>query len=231
MSSPIVNGPVHKAMTFPESEDFYNLSAEAKIRYDLNHGGPPRWGWVIYRTCYQPELDAAWEAFKQYFERELRTEIVESDAPEIADKADWAIIEDPELDGASMEQLKSRFRDWARADSNGGVDKSSYSRGPRYEVFVQVDEAALRSFLGHRVRPNSPATGLSVKKGHVNLVLGWKESVQPGGEVDENGDVDNEDWMMIPTTMLRSDFYLEIGDEEQWFHFYSPPSDGVITEW
>ncbi|KAI1396997.1 hypothetical protein F4819DRAFT_104429 [Hypoxylon fuscum] len=186
-----------------------DLSAEGKIQWLLNNAVDTKWGWVVYRSCYKPEFDTARESVKSFTEKTARQRVATSDAPSSAEKMDWVFVEDRgNLDGASREELKRRFRDWARAENPGwNIDEEKYGRGSRHTFFIQVDEPALRSI----------ATG----NGHpyVNIVRGWEDAV-----IAEDAEVgDSEDWIKIQTDSLNLSFYVELDNDEAWYTFYSPP--------
>jgi hypothetical protein len=69
---------------------------------------------------------------------------------------DFIFVEDPTLEGASIEELQRRFQAWARKDIAGrfDVDNVLGSRSSRYKFFVRVDSEGLRN-------------------GYVGLVQGW----------------------------------------------------------
>ncbi|KAK4064840.1 uncharacterized protein Triagg1_8839 [Trichoderma aggressivum f. europaeum] len=199
--------------------DWDDLSDERKIQCLLSSGSSEeKWGWVIYRCSYKPELQSTWESFKRFVDATTRKEIAASDAPDIADKLDWVFVEDPELEGASLDQLKHRFRAWARSEVQGeyDIDSSPHNRGSRYAYFIQVDEAALLSL----------ASGFL--NGYVNIVRGWVDSLPPEEATDEFGDaIDIEDWMRIKSSMVAPYFYIDLDNPEDWYVHYSPPPDGL----
>lgn len=191
--------------------EWEDLSSERKIQWLLNNAGDSKWGWVVYRSCYKPEFDTAWESVKSVTEETARQRVATSDAPDIADKMDWVFVEDREnLDGASREKLKRRFRVWARAENPGwNVDEEKYGRGSRYTFFIQVDEAALRSIATGDGRP------------YVNIVRGWEDAATAEG-------ADGEDWMKIQTDALNLGFYVELNNDEASYTVYTPP-DGICS--
>ncbi|KAH0531012.1 hypothetical protein TsFJ059_005575 [Trichoderma semiorbis] len=200
--------------------DYYDLSDERKIQWMLSGSSEEKWGWVIYRCSYKPELQSTWESYKDYVEKKTRKQIAESDAPDIADKLDWAFVEDPELEGALLDELKRRFRAWARSEVKGrfDVDNPPYVRGSRYEYFIQVDEAALRSLVGN------PSNG------HVNIVRAWVDPLPPDEATDEFGDaIDIEDWMKMKSDMIVPYWYLVLDNPEEWYVEYCPPPDGLCV--
>jgi hypothetical protein len=152
----------------------------------------------------------------------MRQRIARSDAPDIADKIDWVFVEDRKnLDGASREELKRRFRDWARAENPGwNIDEEKCGRGSRYTFFIQVDEPALLSI----------ATGFDAYlaegngRPYVKILRAWDDVV--GIEAAEVSD--SEDWMKLQTDWLNLDFYVELDNDEAWYTFYTS-LDGICT--
>ncbi|KAH7316833.1 hypothetical protein B0I35DRAFT_264180 [Stachybotrys elegans] len=203
-----------------------NPSPERSIQRLLDAGDINKWGWIVYRTAYQPELDAAWAMLQRLVLENLHESIAESDAPEIADRMDWPFVAGPELEGASLDELKRRFRAWARADAPRGLGpyEPGISRGSRYDFFVQADEEALRSLVPD---PGSTHSAL-LSSAHVNLVRGWVDPRQGEEATDANGEpVDNEDWMKIQLDVISTHYYIELGDDDAWYAYYRAPPDGI----
>ncbi|CAH0026954.1 unnamed protein product [Clonostachys rhizophaga] len=180
-------------MTSPSLE-WRESSPERTIQRQIADGVIEIWGWVVYRTAYQPGLDAARATLQRLVLEDLRECVAESNALEIADRMDWAFVADPELEGASLDELKRRFRAWARAAPPCDLDayKSGTSRCSRYDLFVQADEEALRSVV-----PDPGSYNAALLSGaHVNLVRAWVDPLPEEKATDANGEsVDNEDWI------------------------------------
>lgn len=193
----------------PESSgsDFYELSAERQIQWLLNSEPDAKWGWVVFRCTYKPELDKEWETFKLRIKSKFLENLHESDAPDIAEKLEMVFIEDLELEGASMEDLKQRFRAWARTESPN-INPRHWFCGSRYTYFLYIDEDALVSNLW----------GLC---GHVHIVLGWKDPLPPEEAVDSYGyPQDNGDHLKLEALKLNRDLYSELDNGEMWYlHF------------
>jgi hypothetical protein len=183
----------------------------------LDSGQDAKWGWVIYRCTYKPELDRHWQSFKRLIEEETREFIAESDAPELAEELDWVFVENPTLEDASLDELKRRFRAWARAEANYDIDSTPDDRGSRYTYFIQVDEDTLRSLLEYH-DPTNPATYVNLYSGFVNIVRGWVDPLPPDEATDGcGGPVNNEDWMHIQASMFVAPFflfYLDLDNDE-----------------
>ncbi|KAI3318139.1 hypothetical protein HD806DRAFT_325466 [Xylariaceae sp. AK1471] len=206
--------------------EWCDLSTERKIQWHIN-AGDAEWGWVVYRTCYKPEFDTAWEIVKSATEKRARQRIAQSDAPDIADKMDWVFVEDREsLEGVSRNELKRRFRDWARAENpSWNVDEAKYSRGSRFTYFVQVDEPTLLSIAtGSDAYPLGKG---SKRCPYVKIVRGWDNAVVAEAAAAES-DSDVEDWMNLHMDTLNIDFYVELDNDEAWYSFYTPP-DGICS--
>lgn len=162
-------------------DNWDDLSSAGKIRWLLSSGGDSSWGWVIYRCTYAPELATHWETFKRLVNEKTREVIAHSDAPEIVDQLDWAFVDhNPELEAASLDELKRRFRTWAREETqnpNYDIDDVpvGVSRGSRYTYFIRVDEEALRSFLVPE-GPDNPTARVSLERGYVSIVRGLQDS-------------------------------------------------------
>lgn len=219
-----MSSPQHAGSHGPTKKigmEWYDLSPEGKIQWLLNSGAEDKWGWVIYRCTYKPELDGHWKEFKRRIETQSRKLITESNAPEIAEKLDWAFVEDPELENASRDELKRRFREWARAENpNCDIDNIRDGRGARYTYFIQVDEDALLS-IAHA--PRNPRDF-----GHVNIVRAWHDSLPPEESTDQFDEAeDSEDWMKMQIDMMDAEFYIELDDDEAWYRFYCPPPHQV----
>ncbi|KAK7953103.1 hypothetical protein PG988_013797 [Apiospora saccharicola] len=227
--------------------EWYTLSTARRIQFLLNQRGDSRWGWAVYRCSYDPKLDHRWDNFKRLIVAAAKRDIIagssNDDAPEVAEKQDWHFVEDPALEGASREDLKGRFRQWARAEAardGRRLDESAapsdiYGRGSRYEYFIQVDEEALRSLpedLGDHPEEVTPDR-LDLGSGHVNIVRAWADGTTSTTEEGETLDWyggspgDAEDWMKIRASMVAPYFYVELDSPEAWWPHFTPPPDQV----
>ena len=211
-----------------EQQDCYDLSGANQIKCWLAHTREDKWGWVVYRCTYSPELGSHWETFKRVLGDEMKRAAEATDAPEIADALDLVFVEDAALEGASLDELRRRFREWARRENpHYDIDDDSNlaSRGSRFEFFIQVDEGALRSVLD---RANNR---VDLKTGYVNMAQAWRDSLPPREAIDEFGEaVDNEDWMrVLPRIIVEAEFYSDMGDADHhsWYLNHRPPP-GVL---
>uniref|UniRef100_A0A8H7TM13 Uncharacterized protein n=1 Tax=Bionectria ochroleuca TaxID=29856 RepID=A0A8H7TM13_BIOOC len=200
-------------------------SPERSIQRQIAAGDVDKWGWVVYRTAYQPELDAAWATLQLLMLEDLCECVAEPDAPQIADRMDWSFVADPELEGASLDELRRRFA-WARVDAPYDLDacEAGTTRGSRYDFFVQADEEALRSLV-----PDPSSNYAALLSGdHVNLVRAWADPIPEEKATDADGElVDNEDWMKVHLGVVSTHYYVELGDDETWYAYNRAPPDGM----
>lgn len=154
----------------------------------------------MYRCCYAKEFDSGWDDLKRRIQRMRESIATRSDAPSIADTMDFVFVEDPALEGASVEELQRRFQAWACGDNTARFDMESPqgSRGSRYEFFLRVD-------------------GEGLWNGYVGLVQGWPNF--PG----------SEDWMKVRAGAVAPELYVQLDDPEVWYAYYTPPENGVCN--
>lgn len=199
-----------------------------------------KWGWVIYRCTYDD--DDAWTRFKQSINQQSRETIARSDTPEAGDSLEWTFVEDRgTLDGASRDQLRARFKAWAadaiRTEQPRAEDDRTFGI-PRYNFFIQVDQAALRDVVYEApLPPEKDVHG----QGYVNFVdANWEplsERLPTGArEVDELYEpIDGcreEDvgWMKIALNMVGPYFYEAMtGFPDVWYAFYQRPPETLYS--
>ncbi|KFZ05974.1 hypothetical protein V501_07858 [Pseudogymnoascus sp. VKM F-4519 (FW-2642)] len=107
----------------------------------------PKFGFVIYRCTYSN--DAAWTQLLSVIQREAQEAVKELGPGRdwLGAHLEWTVVEDPTLDGATQEQVKTRFDEWA----DGVVEEYERTstdnvRGlPRFNFCVFVDEKCLAS--------------------------------------------------------------------------------------
>ncbi|KAH6706369.1 hypothetical protein BKA61DRAFT_138235 [Leptodontidium sp. MPI-SDFR-AT-0119] len=213
-----------------------SLPSPQRVLFDcLQDGKHDKWGWVIYRCTYDD--DEGWNRFKRFIIQQSQANIVESDTPELADGLEWTFIEDrATLDGASKDQLRSRFKQWAsealKTEQPRVEDPLSTAYGnPRYTYFIHVDESALKSMVYGGPQPPK----MDGRRGYVNFVdAEWKplsEIKSDLGIVDEAEDEvhepidgcteENVGWMRIALHMVGAEFYeLMMGNRDVWYTVY-----------
>ncbi|CAG9976196.1 unnamed protein product [Clonostachys byssicola] len=223
-SRPFSTSPPKALKVTSPSLNWHEPSPERIIQQQIAAGKVNKWGWVVYRTAYQPELDAAWATLQRVVLEDLCETVAESDAPEIAEQMEWLFVEDPELDGASLDELKRRFRAWARADAPYDLLETEINRPGRYDLFVQADEEALRCFVPDPGSYNAAFNSCA----HVNLVRAWADPLPEEEATDEDGEpYDSEDWMKIHLGVVSPHYYVYLGGDDSWYAYYRAPPDGL----
>lgn len=206
--------------------EWNDLSPARQIQWILN-SGDNAWGWVIYRCTYKPELQGSWEKFKNLVENRIQRAVADSDAPEIAEKLDLIWVEDAQLEGAPLDELKRRFRAWVSTDMqdpNFVYANRTSVLGSRHSYFFQVDEESLVSCLHE--------AGVDLHEGHVNMVSGWTDGLAPEEATDEFGyALDAEDWMKIPASEINPSTFMEFDHYEMWYVNYTQPPDVCYPRW
>lgn len=223
-----------------------SLPSPQRVIFDcLKKEKHEKWGWVIFRCTYDD--DEGWTRFKQIIIQQSHANIAESDTPDLAGSLVWTFVEDrATLDGASKDQLRSRFKHWANEAlkiEQPRVEDHRYGIYgiPRYTYFIHVDEGALKSVVYDA--PQLPEPDLD-GVGYVNFVdANWKslsELTSIVGDIGaEEDDVhepidgcteENVGWMKIASHMVGADFYQGMmGNRDSWYAFYKRPPE--ISNW
>lgn len=113
------------------------------VKNGLFENGKECWGFVIFRTgCYDGEEgEAAWQRFREYFAKAAETNVLHwNSGPLLWPKFRAFFVEDKELDGASNEELRARFR--KMRDGEGNED---FPKGIRTNCFLVADMAIIES--------------------------------------------------------------------------------------
>ncbi|KAH6842453.1 hypothetical protein B0I37DRAFT_381962 [Chaetomium sp. MPI-CAGE-AT-0009] len=113
------------------------------LRDGLLEGGADCWGFALFRTgCYHGEEgEAAWQRFRDYLPKVAATSVLHwNSGPELRLSLRVFFMEDKELEGASNEQLRARFREMR--DEIGG---EHLPKGIRTNCFLVADEPVIKS--------------------------------------------------------------------------------------
>lgn len=154
---------------------YYNLetSETERITDLMQFYGLQKWGFVIYRCTYGD--NDAWDRFMTHMN--ARKDAVVRDFygdEDLAQRLDWSVQQDVSLEGASKDEVRTRFRRWVatngRAESSRGDEEYQLSsllwENPRFKYCVHVDAASMASVLA-----GPPPTEPDMKNvSYVNLI-------------------------------------------------------------
>lgn len=194
-----------------------------------------KWGWVIYRCCYKPELEDTWLAFKRAVVEVESWCVAQSDAPEILKQMDWVFVEDPTLESASRDELKRKFKSWVLNDSglSSAARDTSENRGSRYSIFIYVDEEALQSLRGYGGKGKTPGQIIALgeedfsQQRHIKMVRAWYDDPEPepNDGYDPAYPPDSEEWMKICPRLLSTWFYIYFEEDQDWYVYFTCPPE------
>ncbi|CAD0097357.1 unnamed protein product [Aureobasidium mustum] len=105
------------------------------------------------RTCYTPESEDLWanairlvHTWLDYKTRlALQERGEEEEHEEVMAQLDNVLIEDPSLENASFDQLRSRFATWLATQDTDNPDGNRYLPLQRFKEFIVLDSSALQS--------------------------------------------------------------------------------------
>lgn len=80
------------------------MSEVSRIRAELRTAPNAKWGFVIYRCTYYD--DEKWKAFMQILNGHAFHSLTFEHAEDLMASLDWAVQEDPSLDGASKDEVR-----------------------------------------------------------------------------------------------------------------------------
>ncbi|KAK5673985.1 hypothetical protein LTS10_013244 [Elasticomyces elasticus] len=156
---PITSSTGRNPETLLASDDDWPLASYdsgLRIKRAFRNLGHKHWGFTVYRCTYGD--DSAWEQLMTRLHRCVRKSLGPPGVEELIEFLDMRVHEDAELDGASKDVVRSRFKTWVAteageerlsADAAPVVIESYGTVGttPRYRYCLQVDEVALRSVV------------------------------------------------------------------------------------
>lgn len=210
-----------------------------------------KFGFVIYRCTYSD--DTAWTRLLSLIQREAQEKIKELGPGRdwLGAHLEWAVVEDPTLDGATQEQVKTRFDGWA----DGVVEEyertsTNNVRGlPRFNFYVLADEKCLASLekskavvdgrkppvfvILMRAKRGIPAWVLEAQAAASRRPQSGVDSKDEEEEIleDEEGVGVEDDiplaahkatWMYVETQHLLS-LYNSLHADSGWEHLYVRP--------
>ncbi|RWA07610.1 hypothetical protein EKO27_g7495 [Xylaria grammica] len=200
---------------------FLMPSQEVMFKIWLDGAKYDKWGWVIYRCSYGDEQ--AWTNFRRIMEESMHSRIAESDELTIADRLEWTYIEDrTALEGASPDQVRTRFRAWAADPETVRTEQPRARRimDPldecRYNLFIHVDDDVLES---------------ATRNAFFNLVRGdWKPRPadkfggEPPYEPVYGCKAENVGWMKVSMGLMKPGLYFDLlCGPDYWYEGYERP--------
>lgn len=147
----------------------------------------------------------------------------------------WSVQDDRgALEGATVDQIRSRFTAWVASDAARAEqpDSTQLTSSPRYQYCIHVDDEALDSVV--RLAPRPPETDFE-GVGYVNLVDGlWSDDADEPevGDEDDAGDGQNPDdeddeaevgWMRVCADGLHPSVYSALLDRGMYYVMYKKP--------
>lgn len=190
----------------PEVGDDDRVAAYGATIRSLFRSGLPKWGFLIYRVCYDD--DEAWERFIAILTRVTDNWIRRSRKERLLPYLFWTKMEDrAAFEGASKDAIREHFRNWVNTrsverDGPGAGNPLIAEVSPRYRACLYVDKEVMESATLREYPSVTNPTGFFLKVGgRVVLIDGqYGEHYlnQPGmNEYDrqeiEDGDMDEED--------------------------------------
>ncbi|KFX92936.1 hypothetical protein V490_05083 [Pseudogymnoascus sp. VKM F-3557] len=179
------------------------------------------WGFTIFRTVCTPQSDVQFPLFlakldayvKDSIDYELRldhlsgpsTEPPFDSGPNEEMKRRYVndVIEDPSLDGASIDEVRDAFTKWLK---DNGVDLEMHQLYARHRVCIMVDEAVLNSVA---VGPEDPDQSYELESVWVKVV----EYLAPG----------EQEWQGWLKVGLNALYYF-------WFNVFAGEEVGSMFE-
>jgi hypothetical protein len=186
------------------------------------------WGFTIFRTVYTPQSDVQFPLFLAKLDVYVKNSIDDGIMPPLFSnliteppfdsgpneemKRRYAndVIEDPILDGASVDDVRDAFTKWLK---DNGVDLEMHHLYARHRVCIMVDEAVLDSVAAG---PEDPNQSHELEDVWVKVV----EYLAPG-EQEWQG------WLKVGLNALNYFWFNVFGDEEVEDMFEAAKSEGV----
>ncbi|CAG8403738.1 unnamed protein product [Penicillium salamii] len=203
------------------------------IERNMETDGFRYWGITMYRTTYKSDAD--WAKFLDRFMGSVRTELESYDGLDMLDPFRPVVMEDGRFDGATPDQIRDAFKEWARGacETEHGVpyDRAESAFSARYRLYIMVDEEALQSVL------DIPTEDLEEYNatGFVILINGrwppdWDpEELAAGGGLDDGHEpvygctLDEVGWMKVRYDEAQIGASSRMTDDGGWGVEYRRP--------
>ncbi|TIA10886.1 hypothetical protein D6C80_07842 [Aureobasidium pullulans] len=111
------------------------------------------WGWVIFRTSYTSDSETLWpqaiSLLNAWLDDQTRISLrkcgEEEEHEETMAQLQNVLMDDPSLDKASFDQLRSRFAAWLETQDTEDEDGGKNLPLQRFKNFIVVDDLVLQS--------------------------------------------------------------------------------------
>lgn len=233
-------GPLYSLETTPTE----------RVNDMLSYYGLQKWGFIIYRCTYGD--DSAWDRFMHHLN--ARKDAVLKDVYDdehLAQHLDWSVQQEPSLDLATKDEVRTRFRAWVATGAQAEITTSSEYRNKReallhenarYKYCIHVDAKSMQSVLDGPPPAEPDLRGVS----YVNLIRadqawetwekestqdpasGMEEDLRDEGELQIEGRTSYDvGWMKVSVDGLVPDVYETLANDQMWDVFYVRPNEGV----
>lgn len=121
------------------------------------------WGFVVYRCTYSD--DAAWQRYMNEMKKQIQRDLEEEGLDELLlQYLQYTVIEDPNLEGASKNDVRKRFRKWVASLTSDeiGVDPGEAKKWniARFSHCVYVDQKCLDTLAVYEAWRDGGENGL-----------------------------------------------------------------------
>jgi hypothetical protein len=186
------------------------------IRHWLYQYKLSKWGFLIYRCTY--EDDKAWQRFMETLKELVHCRLERDDGLDLEESLELTVRDNrAELDGASVDQVRERFKAWVGEDGKAEQQGADYfNRTPRYVYCIHIDAAALDSVGGMSLNPDYSSLC------YVNIVdASWE--FDPEEEVDETDDRRDIGYLRMDVHQLIPEAYSFFQEREGYYVVYRTP--------
>ncbi|GME48355.1 hypothetical protein VE00_04952 [Neofusicoccum parvum] len=158
-SSPVPQNLIQLSPDHPNFQREWQREPRRRLKDVSSHGNS--WGFTIVRTTYTGDFQTALDTLRRYVELECYADLRYTSTPdapldpepnrELFRRFHTDVIADAAtLDGASMDDVRARFRAWAA--QQGGASETTTN--PRFRACIVVDAEVLQALL---LAPPPPA--------------------------------------------------------------------------
>jgi hypothetical protein len=201
------------------------------IKEAMQQQGHQSWGFVIYRCTYGDETK--WSRFMAQFKSNAQELLSLEGNADMMDSLLWTICDDKDaFANASKDDLRKHFLSWANQSSDAKAEQPGARMAiwmpsreevtslstPRYNYFIQVDDAAVEAVLTAEGNYDDP--------GYVNIVdAKWRLPTREDYDLEEDEEMEegeeikgctamNLGWQKVSAVNVYPQFYHDC--ESSW---------------